>query len=109
MVNSEDSPAKVGNPSCDPEPASGAWVSSNLPWQSTKNGGNGSRVETGVWRGRVIAMQDHGNKRIGGTCETILEMEKGDKHNMTASGISRDLFALLQSGFSTYYYKHRIE
>lgn len=57
----------------------------------------------------MIAMQDQGSKGIGGTCETIPEMEKGDRCNMAASAISGDLFALLHPGFITYYCKHRVE
>lgn len=57
----------------------------------------------------MIAMQDQGSKGVGGACETVPEMEKGDKRNMAASGNGGDLFALLQPGFITYYCKHRQE
>lgn len=87
----------------------GLGVFSDSPRQSTKDGGNRSGVEAGVKRGWVIAMQDQGSKGIGGTCETVPAMEKGEECNMAASGISGGLFALPQPGFITCYCKHRID
>lgn len=64
----------------------------------------GWELRQGWGRGWVIVTEDEGSKGFSGTCETVTKMERGNKSNMSASGISWDLFTLLQPGFLTLLY-----